>query len=961
MNQKKWKRVLRCFVLGLSAFSISATAFAGEMQKEERVPLYDRGKLEEVLGRIEGMEVKEKTGSEEEGIEPYASAGETVTSTVLKKGIGSIDMIRYTDGGWENLKSWQEGLLGLTNGEWAYCADPNQTYKSGQKQCYNAADFYSEETIKTIGMMFYFFDTQVKCEGMTKESEYLIKQCIVWSVLDHVNGWLPGITLEYGNGLNDGAGHGLAGHMAHAVYDGAVWAADAKNREDFSCKGILMKGSGQDLAQWSYEYRPKGAVSLKKVSANSEVTDKNQSYSLAGAEYGVYLDENCKQQAGTLTTDQNGISGKLSLQAGTYYIKELKPPKGYARDTVVHKVVLESGKDTILTVSDHPQINPVEIVLEKADQDTSAKQPIGAAEFKGAEFEVRYYGGFYEEDPANDGQKPLRVWKLKTDEKGVARLTEQQKVSGDDFYQTSDGEIGLPLGTITIQETKAPKGYLRSEETVVRRIRSSGEEERVETYNIPVVKEAVIRGDLQIVKYAKKMEYTEDTPATGERDVKKKEAKDEEGKVNGSNEGEAQKDADKEAGIKGRDTEDKAAEDGGDRIPLEGIVFRITSVVTGESWDITTDQDGIATTKDLKLCDRGNLVYGSYLISELNPPEGYHKIEPFEVTISENRETLSYQVENEHILTKVKLVKKDAVSGKIIPAAKAVFQLLDQEKQVIPLKETIETDENGSFTLSQRLKNGIYYFREITAPYGYLKGEDVKFEIAAKESEEDKEKDEPEENKTGGDEAEDKTKAEDKSKDEIKGKAREEDKAKDEIKDKTKAEDEIKEKNEDTETVVVEFKDEPVMGRIEILKKDASTGKGLSDTTLEILAAENILSGDGTLVAKNGEVVETLTTGKDGVAKSGELYLGKYKIKETKAKEGYILKQEDYLVELKYKDQETPLVTEKVTIENEPMADEAVLSVKTGDLLEIFPYAAACLLAGGLILRQWKVRGQKRK
>ena len=67
-------------------------------------------------------------------------------------------------------------------------------------------------------MMFYFFDTRVKCEGMSKESEYLIKQCIVWSVLDHVNGWLPGITLEYGNGLNDRAGHGLAGHMAYAWF-----------------------------------------------------------------------------------------------------------------------------------------------------------------------------------------------------------------------------------------------------------------------------------------------------------------------------------------------------------------------------------------------------------------------------------------------------------------------------------------------------------------------------------------------------------------------------------------------------------------------------------------------------------------------------------------------------------------------------------------------------------------------
>ena len=46
----------------------------------------------------------------------------------------------------------------------------------------------------------------------------------------------------------------------------------------------------------------------------------------------------------------------------------------------------------------------------------------------------------------------------------------------------------------------------------------------------------------------------------------------------------------------------------------------------------------------------------------------------------------------------------------------------------------METDESGSFTLTQKLKNGIYYFRELTAPYGYLKGEDVKFEIQTEES-----------------------------------------------------------------------------------------------------------------------------------------------------------------------------------------------------------------------------------
>ena len=79
---------------------MAVTAVAGEIKPEERIPMYDREKLEEVLGQIEGMEVKMETQEKdrsEDKIQPYASVGETVNSSVLKKGIGSIEMIRYTD------------------------------------------------------------------------------------------------------------------------------------------------------------------------------------------------------------------------------------------------------------------------------------------------------------------------------------------------------------------------------------------------------------------------------------------------------------------------------------------------------------------------------------------------------------------------------------------------------------------------------------------------------------------------------------------------------------------------------------------------------------------------------------------------------------------------------------------------------------------------------------------------
>ena len=108
------------------------------------------------------------------------------------------------------------------------------------------------------------------------------------------------------------------------------------------------------------------------------------------------------------------------------------------------------------------------------------------------------------------------------------------------------------------------------------------------------------------------------------------------------------------------------------------------------------------------------------------------------------------------------------------------------------------------------------------------------------------------------------------------------------------------------------------MGKIRLTKTDADTDETLEGAGFEIAAAENIITPDGTVRAREGELVDTIVTGEDGKAYSKELFLGKYTVKENKQPAGYVLSEEEWNVELCYKDQETELVTEDVKVENTP-------------------------------------------
>ena len=242
-------------------------------------------------------------------------------------------------------------------------------------------------------------------------------------------------------------------------------------------------------------FESKGALELIKSSANPELTDGNSCYSREGAVYGLYSGAN---KVAELTTDSNGWARADDLTAGAYTVKELTAPRGYALDLKTYNVTINSGQVTRLDVKDLPQSDPISILLGKVDAETTKNMPQGSASLEGAQFTVKYYAVQSSTDPALTGVVPLRTWVLKTDEDGRCRLREDYKLSGDDIWLNSFGYVTLPIGTITIQETKAPDGYLLNDEIFVRQITSSGTAESVGTYNEPTIQEDVIRGDLQM-------------------------------------------------------------------------------------------------------------------------------------------------------------------------------------------------------------------------------------------------------------------------------------------------------------------------------------------------------------------------------------------------------------------------------------------------------------------------------
>ena len=352
--------------------------------------------------------------------------------------------------------------------------------------------------------------------------------------------------------------------------------------------------------------------------------------------------------------------------------------------------------------------------------------------------------------------------------------------------------------------------------------------------------------------------------------------------------------------IKGNIAIIKHTDDGSTQIetPEKGAEFQIYLKSAGsfvnadedERDTIVCDEDGFASSKLLP--------YGVYTVHQTKGWDGREMIADFDVFINEDDKTYKFLINNSNFESYVKVVKLDAETGKQIPYAGAGFEIYDSEGHRVSMQftypavteiHTFYTNSEGYLITPETLPYGEYTLVEVEAPYEYvLDSTPIPFTISQENSSTD----------TG------------------------------------------------VTVVKVSAKDMPQKGVIEISKTGevfSSVGmlgggyvdengnevtfpvtyqplyetQGLPGTVFQIYAAEDIVTGDGTLRAYQGELVDEITTDETGYAKSKELYLGKYTVVEKTASDTFYNPNEQHDVELTYAGQTVSVTSSELNLFNE--------------------------------------------
>ncbi|WP_302193081.1 SpaA isopeptide-forming pilin-related protein [uncultured Ruminococcus sp.] len=478
-------------------------------------------------------------------------------------------------------------------------------------------------------------------------------------------------------------------------------------------------------------------LNLKKESANPDLTDNNSCYDLGGALFAVfsnqksaydYLADNSKKNniVRYFITDSKGNCKAISADGNSWdystsselykftyskslYAVEIEAPNGFKKYNKAVNLTLTSetyGGYAVLsaTIVDEPMNDPVYILLHKKDELTGQY-----TNMENAEFTVSYYKGYYYSEDELSDKTPERQWVLKTDSRGYTYLDEAHRADsdfGEPFYLTSDENPNpaIPLGTVTIQETKAPQGFKLNSELFIRQIKIDELTGSVMTFNeieVPEPRDTGF-GNLSIYKTADDSKHSNNT--------------------------------------------------------AKNVWFRITSDdgITDEYIATTAKGlDGVATLKNLPVYKlSGEYVY--YTISELgyknsdgtySVPDRYVAPTSKTITLKANV-TLTFTFANRLATGTLRLTKTDSsdtlidgsgwklykADGTAVECSKNSNGKYSYKSTGASATDCIATNciaTNGSLTID-KLPVGDYYLVESITPTGYMPyGKKLEFKISA--------------------------------------------------------------------------------------------------------------------------------------------------------------------------------------------------------------------------------------
>ena len=428
--------------------------------------------------------------------------------------------------------------------------------------------------------------------------------------------------------------------------------------------------SGEGRHQDMLYVLPAVSVSFQKQSSQADITAGNDTYRLGGATFDIFESAG-DARVGTIQMDENGRAQATLLPNTAYYLVETKAPAGYIpRSDRITFTTQNSGEH--VTINEQP--GTITLRIAKIDAATDAGAQVGAS-LAGAEF------------TCVSQSTPGWTRTLTTDENGRAILND------------------VPLGTFTIYESKAPEGYLISNDS----------------WSYTVGAEQL--GDTGIVELESRIP---NIPIAFDLEISKF-------KDHGDN---------NESGLEQ---------------PAGGVVFEVVSNSSQQVvGTLTTNVYGFASTKDQPEAwfgagkrpagAHGAIPYdrAGYTVREVaeTVPEGFKQAEEWTITAEQTADgaELQYIVDNHALSTHLQIVKRDAQTGGTVPLAGFTFQLLDSHHEPVSqtcwypahnVMNTFTTDTSGAVTLPESLNPGTYYVHEASAKEPYLRGEDLEITIPA--------------------------------------------------------------------------------------------------------------------------------------------------------------------------------------------------------------------------------------